>query len=387
MRLLHVITGFQVGGAEKLAADLAVELVGRGHVCRIVAVLSFDPDDAIGTSLRRHLESNGVDTDVLGAENRRMGLVRAGCALAKAVGKWKPDLVHSHTDIPDFVVSIARRLRRFRIARTIQNTELWPTRPIVGKFCESALRDDLVISSSVDAGQAYRDMRQRFGLPESAHHSVIYNSVRPSNSGPPIHRQDLGDKLGADTAKHLFCFIGRITAQKGLDILIEAIERLPKQALEQFELYVFGDGEDRLPLETRSTVGGLPVRFLGEMPNAGRFLPAFDAVLLPSRFEGLPLVMLEAMEVGTLAIVTTAPGLRDAIPANWPLAAEPENAMDLASKIQDFLDDRFDVKALSRQLIEYSRNNFSYERMVTEYEQAYANYLGKAPSSRDAFPS
>ena len=82
--------------------------------------------------------------------------------------------------------------------------------------------------------------------------------------------------------------------------------------------------------------------------------------------------------MGTPIIVTTAPGLREAIPTSWPLAAEAENAMDLASKIQEFLDDRFDVKALSRQLIKYSRKKFSHERMVTEYERAYTRYLGNA---------
>lgn len=342
-----------------------------------MAVLRIDPDNAIGGTLRDRLERGDVEAADLNASDRRFGLVLAGFQLVRIIGNWKPDLVHSHTDIPDFVISIARRLRRFRIARTIHSTKLWPTRPLIGRFCERTLREDLVVSISHDAAQAYRDLRHQYGLPESADHLEIFNGIQaPDLEASPV-REDFSSLLGADTSKRLFCFVGRISNEKGLDTLIEAIELLPKDSVGRFELHVFGDGIDRPALEARAVSGGLPVRFHGEVPNVSRLLPAFDAALLPSRFEGLSLVALEAMIAGTPVIATSAPGLRDALPANWPFTAEPDNATDFASKMQDFLDGRFDVKAMSRQLIEHAQKKFSHGRMVKEYEKAYIDYLGK----------
>ena len=58
--------------------------------------------------------------------------------LSRLIRRWKPDIVHSHTDIPDLCVALARRIRKFPVARTIHNTSLWPTHYFIGRVAESA---------------------------------------------------------------------------------------------------------------------------------------------------------------------------------------------------------------------------------------------------------
>ncbi len=98
-------------------------------------------------------------------------------------------------------------------------------------------------------------------------------------------------------------FAGRLTRQKGLDVLIEALRLLPSPP----PLRVLGDGELRAELETAAR--GLPVTFVGRVPEdrVAAEIARARALVLPSRWEGFPNAILEAMERG-LAVVATDVG-------------------------------------------------------------------------------
>jgi glycosyltransferase involved in cell wall biosynthesis len=95
---------------------------------------------------------------------------------------------------------------------------------------------------------------------------------------------------------------GRLTYQKGYDRLLDILPRLPSTA----RLTVFGKGEDQAKLEAQARTLGVSdrVRFAGFSLDVPRWIAGADALLLPSRWEGLPNVVLESLALGTPAIVS-----------------------------------------------------------------------------------
>ena len=93
--------------------------------------------------------------------------------------------------------------------------------------------------------------------------------------------------------------LGRLAPAKGFDLRIEAVRRLRERGHE-VEAVVAGEGDERERLERAAQ--GLPVRFLGFSADTRAFLADVDVFCLPSRSEGLPLALLEAMMAGTACV-------------------------------------------------------------------------------------
>lgn len=376
MRIMHVISAFQLGGAEEIAVNLAIGLVARGHEGFVAAVSRPRFKDEIGTDQKDRLARAGIEFVELGTRSARFNLLFAPWRVLSMVRRWKPDIVHSHTDIPDAMVSLAHRLGQFTVARTIHNSVLWPTHVGMGRIVESAFRDDLVASVSNDARAAYEELRRKYSLPVSTRQLVIRNGVACGNDEQRLDRAYLGAALSANVNKMQFCFAGRYDRQKGFDVLIGALRGLPQSYLARLEVHAFGQGRD---LDAHlSDIRNLPVFFHSPIPRIFRLFPAFDAVLMPSRFEGLAIVALEALTMGVPVIGTTAKGLRESLPPAWPLMVPAEDATKFRAALVDLLDGNLDIEALGKRGQEWARAHYGVDRMVGEYEQAYEQYLSQS---------
>jgi glycosyltransferase involved in cell wall biosynthesis len=105
--------------------------------------------------------------------------------------------------------------------------------------------------------------------------------------------------------------LGRLVHQKGLDVLLAALPIV--LAARPVQVDIAGDGELRHELE--SAANGLPITFRGriEGPNAvAEYLRSLDVYVMPSRYEGLPNAMLEALSCGVPVVATDAPGMAEA---------------------------------------------------------------------------
>lgn len=374
MNLLHVVAHFYLGGSERVATQLCTGLVRRGHTCHILAITTPNTPDPVGEAMKDELHSAGVRLHEFRGSSFRMAAISAPLRLARLWADLKPDIVHAHTDRPDFVVSLASRLRPMSLARTIHNTELWGTHFVLGYIAESGFTDDLVISVSEPSRGAYRALRKRYGLNESAFQRIICNGVDTPPLTERALRQDLGT-FGADLARLQLCFAGRFTRQKGFDVLVAALERLDQALLNRIEIHAFGAGEELDTLAARARKQALPVRFHAPVPKVNRWFSAFDAVVIPSRFEGQPLVALEALIAGVPVIATAAPGLREALPDTWPLLAQAENPISLANQIASFAAAPNSFAGTARDAATQARVLYDSNRMVEEYESAYQDYL------------
>ncbi len=113
--------------------------------------------------------------------------------------------------------------------------------------------------------------------------------------------------MGLTKRPRSIVFVGRLVAQKNVESLIDAMQGFDS------ELTIVGDGPLRADLERRAA--GLRVTFAGVVPNENLpgLLNRHELFVLPSRYEGMPKVLLEAMACGLACVATDIPGNRDLI--------------------------------------------------------------------------
>jgi glycosyltransferase involved in cell wall biosynthesis len=154
----------------------------------------------------------------------------------------------------------------------------------------------------------------------------------------PEERRRLRARLALPQDRPLCLFAGRMTPQKGPEILLEAWTRRPET---DAHLCLVGDGPLRPALEARAAAGpaAASITFAGAVEDAADYLRAADLLVLPSRAEGMSNVILEAMACGVPVITSDLAGSRDVLGADrrrgW--LVPPEDPGALAEAIQGLL--------------------------------------------------
>src|SRR5688572_20386385 len=128
-KIFEIITSVNLGGAENLTFNL-VDQCSALHPGKFefVIIELYATKSFYAYRKKVELRSKGVKVITLGGTSKRSSLPIAPFNLLNHIRKEKPHIIHSHTDLPDFVLSLAlkmRRLKKIKIIRTIHNTQLW----------------------------------------------------------------------------------------------------------------------------------------------------------------------------------------------------------------------------------------------------------------------
>ncbi len=179
--------------------------------------------------------------------------------------------------------------------------------------------------------------------------------------------------LGIPSGRRLLAFVGRLDRQKGLDWLLRLLPRM-LDGLPDYDLLVVGAGPRRVALAELAAQVGLVdrVRFVGYRGDIPKILAASELLLLPSRWEGMPNVVLEAMAAGKPVVATEVEGVVEALgPAGSRQIVRPDHGEAFAAKVRVILQDA----ALAAELGQANRarveEHFSITAMVESYERLY----------------
>jgi len=201
----------------------------------------------------------------------------------------------------------------------------------------------------------------------------------------PAARQ-LRDRLGAQTFRPLWVSTGRLEAAKGQDVLIDALMRLHDRKLD-FVAAIAGDGSLREFLERRVQEAGLESRihFLGPIESLGPLLLAADAVVFPSRQDGLPLSLLEAMARGRAVVATDVGGVPDVIEHDvHGLLVPPGDPEALAEALGGLHAQADQERRLGQNAADRVRDSLTWDHVVDRYEAVYDEVLGLAGFTPEA---
>jgi glycosyltransferase involved in cell wall biosynthesis len=184
-------------------------------------------------------------------------------------------------------------------------------------------------------------------------------------------------RLGFDPQRKLIGAVGRLSPEKGFDVLVRAVAQLAKDQSE-VDLAIVGDGDDQARLEGLIASLGLHdrVRLLGYRSDTLQLYQAFDVFALSSYREGLPNVVLEAMALETPVVATAVAGVpRLVTDGHDGLLVPAGDAAALAPALGRILSD----SALARRLAVAARatieERFSFERRMRKVARVYDEVL------------
>jgi glycosyltransferase involved in cell wall biosynthesis len=169
--------------------------------------------------------------------------------------------------------------------------------------------------------------------------------------------------------------LGRLTPQKGFDVLLEAVRLLTQRGV-ALELLLGGEGRERPALERQAA--GLPVRFAGLQDGPRELLSRVDVFCLPSRAEGLPLVLVEAVSAGLPAVATDVGDVRLALD-DVALVVPPEDAAALADALERLLVAPDERRHRGRRGVLVARARLTAERMAGQAWAAFGASLEQPP--------
>jgi glycosyltransferase involved in cell wall biosynthesis len=162
----------------------------------------------------------------------------------------------------------------------------------------------------------------------------VSNCVQPPAVLNPEERLAIRRELGLSVDDFVILAVGRLSRQKGFDILLEAFARAV-DSMDSARLLIIGEGEDRAALTntiSRSGRGG-QITLMGARSDIDHLLGAADLFVLPSRWEGLPLALLEALAAGLPIIATNVGDVLWATGRDGAVLIPPEDASALAAAI------------------------------------------------------
>ena len=325
----------------------------RGHA--VAAVTLLDPAGDVPPVVEA-LQASGVAVTTVRAPARFYW--REAQAVGRAAREFGAQVVHTHGYRAD-VLSL-------RPARRAGAVPVATVHGFTGGDARNRLYEwlDLRALRRFDAVIAVSDpLRQRLirsGVP-AGRVSLVENGIgRPR----PVARASARAALGLPPEGRYVGWIGRMTPEKGADLLVEALRTI---ASDGTVIVVVGDGPERAALERNAGPG---FRFLGRVRDAGTLVAAFDVLVLSSRTEGTPMVLLEAMQAGVPVVAFGVGGVPSVLHgAGW--LVEPLDVVGLRRAVEEVLSQAGEARRRADMAMARVDERFGLDAWLDRVEAVY----------------
>jgi len=383
LHILQIISGLDIGGchggAEHFGAELALQLAQRQ---RVDLCAFWQHGTAMEQFWEQHLVKAGVTvyyaTRWKGANNLG-GFLRGIRLLGQLYNNGSLDISHSHFQLGSICSANLKVTGLSRGAiRTAHISREWGDGlfSFIGRRFFSNWLFPLVLDREVGISQAVveRLKRRPVSLVSRKKPQLIYNAIRLSDFKAESNTRQI-ESLPSLKGR-IIGSIGRLTAQKDFETLIKAVG-LALQQVPSLKLILIGDGQLRPRLEALAGELGISrqIHFLGQRMDIAALYRHMELFVLPSRWEGLPTVLLESMAAGVPIIATDIPGTDELISdkqSGWLVpAGQPQL---LANAIVYALRHPVEAAAMA-QTASRKVEQFSLVDTAAQYEALYAEIL------------
>ncbi|MCK4787020.1 MAG: glycosyltransferase [Desulfobacteraceae bacterium] len=373
MKIFHIIDSDGIYGAEVMLLNLMQEQrrIGQKPILGSIGDLGEKEKPIENKALRMGLKVKKI--------RMRRGLNFSGAfKLAKIARDNNVDLFHSHGYKSDILLGLlSQRLRKIAVVRTLHGwtstkkiSKIW-IYELLDRFCLRKV--DAVVRVNSDSSF------KKKGFLKNVNTFVIENGIPKLNFD-----RDLVIRNDAETAN--FCknnfvigAIGRLSAEKGFNYLIEAMQHLLING-DDYKLVIIGEGNQRDLLETVIRKAGVlgKVLLAGYKKNATDYLPFFDVFILSSLTEGLPITLLEAMQAKKPIVATSVGGIPKALGnGRHGMIVKPRDPKALADAILFLRNNPDKARKMAQTARNIALSNYSSTRMARDYTKVYNRVLAK----------
>ena len=344
MKILQVITQSELGGAQTVVVQLANNLSKEHEV--VLAAGQGDGkmwsmvNDKVVKEFCPHLQrSISLKNDMI-----------AAIELRRLYKRYKPDIIHLHSSKAGTLGRIV-----FPSKKTVYTVhgfdsvrlafrKFLPIERFLQHFCKAVI------------GVSKYDERNLIAEGIKNNVSTVYNGI----SVPDCSQINDIDVFNQD--KKVILAIARVASPKRTDLFVDVARLLPQYNFvwigNQREVTEFGELPDNC-------------HFLGNIPNAGAFCSKADLLMLPSNYEGLPMVILEAMSLGKPVVASDVGGVSEIVRNDVNGYALENNPKLFAEKIQYILEDEELYSKFSQNSFDIFQQELTVDKMVEGYLDIY----------------
>lgn len=373
--ILLVGTQMATGGAQKVLLDQAGWFHTQGH--KVTAVFFYDKENLHG-----RWQSNAAFPIVnleafkkgAGALSNGLSLLRGIIRLWQLLRREKPQVVEMFTHDSNMLVLPLAWLAGVPVRipthhGMIDGFPRWRER--IHAWMVNHLSHGIVAVSDLTMKKALEEGIQKEKI------SVIPNGIVPVMVNE-TDRSEVRQQMGAGENDVVLLSVGRLVYQKAHEYLVSAMPAVLKE-LPNVKAGICGDGLLRADLEAQIRSLGLEkeIKLFGMQANVTKYLAAADVFVLPSRWEGLPIALLEAMSAGLPVIATRVEGVDEVVEEGVQgVLVQPESTEELVKAILQLSKDdaqrhRMGDAARLRVLEQYT-----VDRMCEKYLELFEHSLG-----------
>lgn len=356
--VVHVIDRLPPDGAERLIAEVIKNRCNALNY-RVLCLVE-------GGELVAEIEAAGVPVDILGKKGKiDLSLIPR---IKAYLDTHQAAVVHTHLFTADMWARIAAKWASVPcIVSTAHSVNSWkgPVHKVIDWLL--AVTTDRVIACSATVETSLRDQR------------IPAKKILTVANGIDLAR--IANEPAVDLSAHrlkpdapIYCVVGRLNEAKGHSDLLKALA-IYRDEGEDFSCVFVGEGELQGDIEAQIAQLDLAdrVKLLGWHPSAIGFIKSADVLLMPSRWEGLPMTLLESMAAGTPVIATAVGGIPDVVTHARTGMLYPvgdEQALVAALRRLQFEPGLASAIAEAAEL--HAKQNYSAEKVARDYEALYA---------------
>ncbi len=369
LKIVQVIYALIQGGAEKFVVDLSNKLSEKHEV--YVITLRGSSSDLFKNQLNDSVNYINFPIDD-GFQLKDI------YRLNKFIDKLDPDIIHTHLQVVFYFLLRNIFSKKNVIFHTIHNDASFDGtikyQFLIRKFF---YKKKMIIPITISS-ESKTSYEKYYKLNNS---ELIYNGC-----SKPIKTENFNeikkqiDSLKFNSDDLVFIHLSRFAEnQKQHSVLINAFNRI-RSNFNNVILIIIGQGYETKEAEFLKEIARESIYFLGEKNNVGDYLYLSDVICLSSRFEGLPISLLEAISCGCIPICTPVGGIKDII--------QEEKTGYLSSDISEesyyqalkkYLKNPNKIR--KNELIEYFAENYSIEKCSNQHEKIYLKYLNQKKMS------
>ena len=368
-KIVHLVDVLEKGGAQKIVFDVVSSLSSE---------FDFEVWAFFGGAYENELKKRGIEVKILGLRPEKIGLRypvniwRTIRWLKKNFRKTGPQILQTHLLGSDIWGRFAAP--NIKIIQTIHSAEKFRGK-IFSRFGLKMLFFDRISAKKTDliiaVSQAAKKSLIKEGI-DPKKIRVVYPGVELQKFVFSEKEREKWRRLWRAKSKVVIGSVGRLDKVKRYDLLLYAFSRLTKAIL-----VLVGDGPERESLKKLASQLNIKdkVIFMGQRPDVEKLLSGFDIFVLPSKWEGFPLVIIEAAANGRPILASNVGGIPEFIrngKNGWLFnGSSPEL---LAKKLNSLVESRSLREKLGRQAA-LSAQEFSLARMIEKYRQIYQSLL------------
>jgi glycosyltransferase involved in cell wall biosynthesis len=326
-------------------ALLASDVTGNGGVTTHLCVLARTAlktgwnveallDDTSQVDLSAHLlERAGIGVSRTQLYHGFHGPETVAATTSRALAQYEPDVVHVHCGSPRSALTVREVTLSAGLPLVFTEHYVSATQQLPPETLERLRRIYRMARAVISVCEDNRRvLREHFGLWSERHHVI--------RSGVPLGGERPWQPVRG-AALRILC-VSRLSARKGIDVLVRAVAQLSPSVREQVRVTVAGDGEEAGALRSLAQELGVAdkIDFIGWSSDVPGLLATHDLFVLPSLAEGQPIALLEALSAGLPVIASAVSGIPEALGdgaygALVPPSAPGSLAAAVASHLQD----------------------------------------------------